>query len=274
MNEWDDVFSPDDKTAQTIVARQFPELDTSDMSRLGEGFDCLAFKVGSWVFRFPRRPFGVRTLSTEAVVLPQLGMDVLLGKPEPEFPYLFLGTRFQPGVPLDEYEGPRTKLAQMLGAELARIHHLPVPEGTPPDPVGKFEMPRRRKQIEERLGSIPSWVPTTPPTHLEIFAHGDVHCRHIYVSPEGELEGLIDWGDLCTGHPAIDLACAWAYFDPEDRLEFWRAYGEVSEETLLYSRFRALYHTLLLRDYAEDQGLKEVLRESVVGVRRILDKSL
>ena len=141
MNEWDDVFSPDEQTARTVVRRQFPELDVSDMSRLGEGFDCLAFRLGGWVFRFPRRPFGVQTLATEAAVLPQLGVEVLVGKPEPEFPYLFLGTRFQSGVPLDCYHGSRTRLAQMLGAELARIHSLPIPEGTPPDPVGKFEMP-------------------------------------------------------------------------------------------------------------------------------------
>lgn len=163
MNEWDDVFSPDEKTARALVARQFPGLDTAEMSRLGEGFDCLAFRVGGWVFRFPRRPFGVQTLTTEALVLPQLNMEVLVGRPEPEFPYPFLGTRFQPGVPLDEYQGPRTRLAQMLGTELARIHHLPVPEGTPPDPVGKFEMPRRRKQIEERLGHIPPGPPPGRP---------------------------------------------------------------------------------------------------------------
>jgi aminoglycoside phosphotransferase (APT) family kinase protein len=271
MNEWDNVFSPDEQTARAVVVRQFPEIDTAEMRPLGEGFDCLAFKAGSWVFRFPRRPFGVRTLTTESIVLPQLGLEVLVGKPEPEFPYPFLGTRFQSGVPLVEYEGPRTKLAGMLGAELARIHSLPVPAGTPQDPVGKFEMPRRLKQIEERLGHIPSWAPTTPPGDLEVFVHGDVHCRHVFVSPQGELEGLIDWGDLSTGHPAIDLACAWAYFEPEDRKELWRAYGGVSEETLLYSRFRALYHTLLLRDYAQDQGLIEVLKESVAGLGRILD---
>ncbi|MCA9779155.1 MAG: phosphotransferase [Candidatus Eremiobacteraeota bacterium] len=271
MNEWDDVFSPDEETVLTLVGRQFPELVTNELRRLGEGFDCVAFLVGDWVFRFPRRPFGVQTLTTEATVLPQLGQEVLVGKPDPEFPYPFLATRFQPGVPLDEYHGPRKRLAQMLGNELARIHGLPVPNGTPPDPVGKFHMPRRRKQIGERLGTIPDWVPIEPPSNPELLVHGDVHCRHIYVSPVGELQGLIDWGDVCTGHPAIDLASAWAYFEPEDRDQFWAAYGEVSEETLLYSRFRALYHTLLLRDYARDQALEDVYRESVEGVRRILE---
>lgn len=270
MNEWDDVFSPDENTVRRLLALQFPQLDTASTVRLGEGFDCLAFRVGDWVFRFPRRPFGVETLSTEATLLPQLGHEVLVGAPESDFPYPFLGTRFQPGVPLEQYQGPRTKLARMLGSELSRIHSTPLPEGTPPDPVGKFDMPKRRAQIRERLGYLPTWAPELPPSAVEIFVHGDMHCRHIYVSPDGGLAGLIDWGDMCFGHPAIDLACAWAFFDHPEREELWKSYGPISEETLLYSRFRALYHTLLLREYAEDQKLEAVLRESEVGIGRIL----
>ncbi len=36
----------------------------------------------------------------------------------------------------------------------------------------------------------------------------------------GELCGVVDFGDLCSGDPATDLAAAWLVFDTEGRRVF------------------------------------------------------
>jgi aminoglycoside phosphotransferase (APT) family kinase protein len=36
-------------------------------------------------------------------------------------------------------------------------------------------------------------------------AHGDLHVRHLLVDEAGALAGVIDWGEVCRGHPASEL---------------------------------------------------------------------
>ena len=37
---------------------------------------------------------------------------------------------------------------------------------------------------------------------------------------EGVLSAVVDWGDVCAGDPASDLAVGWMLFAPEDRAAF------------------------------------------------------
>jgi aminoglycoside phosphotransferase (APT) family kinase protein len=37
---------------------------------------------------------------------------------------------------------------------------------------------------------------------------------------DGRLAALIDFGDVCAGDPATDLAAGWLFFHPEDRAAF------------------------------------------------------
>jgi aminoglycoside phosphotransferase (APT) family kinase protein len=264
------VFAPDENVVRDVLGRQFGELAQEGIEFVGEGWDCVAYRCGRWVFRFPRRPLGVSTLSTEARVLPQLGREVLLGRESPVFPYLFLGTKFQSGMPLEKYGGPRTRLATELGTYLAQLHASTMPQAVPDDP-GKLDIPRRRDQIKKHLGRVPAWVPTRTPAQREVvLLHGDVYCRHIYVSTDGHLEDLIDWGDLSKGHRTVDLGCAWCCFGAADRERFWDAYGRPSEEILVFSRFRALYHSLLVRHYATVKGFTDLLSETEDALHRIL----
>ncbi len=40
--------------------------------------------------------------------------------------------------------------------------------------------------------------------------HGDLHPRNVITS-NGRITAVIDWGDLCAGDPATDLAAAWLF---------------------------------------------------------------
>ena len=60
--------------------------------------------------------------------------------------------------------------------------------------------------------------------------HGDLHARNVIVE-EGGLRGILDWGDMCRGDVATDLACAWMLLDSRtDRQEFFATYGASSSE--------------------------------------------
>jgi aminoglycoside phosphotransferase (APT) family kinase protein len=62
--------------------------------------------------------------------------------------------------------------------------------------------------------------PTSP-----CLLHGDLHPRNIIVRG-GQIEALIDWGDITAGDPATDLACLWMLFENDAaRREALHQYG-------------------------------------------------
>jgi aminoglycoside phosphotransferase (APT) family kinase protein len=85
--------------------------------------------------------------------------------------------------------------------------------------------------------------------------HGDLYVRHLLVDDEASLCGVIDWGDLHIGHPAIDLAVAYGFLPPAARPTFLRAYGKrVPAPTWWLARFRAVYSALAILNYSRDVG--------------------
>ena len=60
-----------------------------------------------------------------------------------------------------------------------------------------------------------------PPTML----HGDLHPGNILLADDGSLAGVIDFGDVGAGDPAVDMAVGWLMFDAGARRRFTRAFG-------------------------------------------------
>ena len=83
-----------------------PGLAPARLERIGTGWDNDAYLVnGEWVFRFPRRELGARTMAREIEFLPPLVPHLPLavprhehvGAPDAEYPYPFAGYRQLPG---------------------------------------------------------------------------------------------------------------------------------------------------------------------------------
>jgi aminoglycoside phosphotransferase (APT) family kinase protein len=66
--------------------------------------------------------------------------------------------------------------------------------------------------------------------------------------------GVIDWGDVHLGDPALDLSIAFSFLPPGARAAFREAYGPIDAATWDRARFRALHYAVLLSDYGADVG--------------------
>lgn len=55
-----------------------------------------------------------------------------------------------------------------------------------------------------------------PPSWL----HGDLHPANLVLAASGDLAAVVDFGDVCAGDPACDLATAWLTFDAPARAVF------------------------------------------------------
>jgi len=91
--------------------------------------------------------------------------------------------------------------------------------------------------------------------------------RHVLVDDAARSAGVIDWGDVHVGHPALDLALAHTLLPPAVRDAFRSAYGPIDAATWALARFRAIYHSAMLLRYAHATADADLLRESRQALR-------
>ncbi len=266
--------------AQALVERQFPRLAPARAELLGEGWDNTAFLVnGTWVFRFPRRKAAVPMIEAELRLLPRIAprlplpvpVPELRGAPAPDFPWPFAGHRLLRGVTADRAAldpGQRLQAAGRLGRFLRALHEVP-PDGVAGDDMGRLDPQRLRAEIRRRLENAPSFLDEpVRPARADTLVHGDLHARQLLFA-DGALCGVIDWGDVHRGDPAIDLAVVHAFLPPAARPSFFAAYGPVDQETWRLARLRALHVSAALAGYAKETADGPLLEEATGAMARI-----
>jgi aminoglycoside phosphotransferase (APT) family kinase protein len=281
---WDpDVeLSPDE--AARLIERQFPALAPARLELLGVGWDNVAFLVnGRFVFRFPRRQIAAALIEREIRVLPRLAPHLplpipvpeLAGAPDAGYPYPFAGYALLPGTTACRSawsDAERSSNGVPLARFLAALHAIPIDAETrawaPTDDIERTNLVKRALVIEERLRAIAPGLlgidvdalrllvdrlATTPPRAAPLcWAHGDLYARHLLVDGAGRLCGVIDWGDVHLGDPALDLSIAFSFLPPAARAAFRAAYGPIDDATWDRARFRALHYGVLLTDYGAE----------------------
>jgi aminoglycoside phosphotransferase (APT) family kinase protein len=291
-------------TAAEIIGEQFPELRGQEVTLLATGWDNNAFSVGSrWLFRFPRREIALPGIRREIAVLPLLAARLPLpvpdpcfvGRPSARFPWPFFGTSFLAGEELADsgLDGEeRVRAAASLGGFLGALHDpglVAVVEAVdlPVDPMGRADPPLRAGralEVLDRLAERRVWEPDrdvldvldqafAAPSTVEAEAaiavsHGDLHIRHVLVDQAGAVAGVIDWGDLSLGDPAVDLSIAYFGFAGRARTELLAAYGRpVGRHRELAARTLAISLAASLAEYAVDEGRDVLLAECLSGLR-------
>jgi aminoglycoside phosphotransferase (APT) family kinase protein len=284
------VVGPDQ--ARRLIAEQcFPP---TSLSLLGEGWDNTVWLVDDrWAFRFPRRSIALPGVARELAVLGELAPRLPLpipvprwvGEPSDAFPWPFFGAEAIAGRELPEAElshDARSALGRPLGRFLRALHDARVSAELPYDPMGRGDMSTRVPRTVEALLALDGrWDPPRelrdaledarrlPPRDEQVaVVHGDLHARHLLVRGDA-LAGVIDWGDVCLGDPAIDLAACWYALPPDGRAEFFAAYGRVSEGQLLRARVLAVFMCATLVVHGTHAGLDHVVRDALEGLERV-----
>jgi aminoglycoside phosphotransferase (APT) family kinase protein len=179
-----------------------------------DGYDFqVAIVDDEWVFRFPRRSGVEEALELEIAVLPALAQTLPVNVPSFEYVArnpLFVGYRLIRGQPLvaEDAEGVR--------AFLEALHALDS-SGLPVERQDWVEAYReqcteferlvfpvvdsdRRPEAKRLFGEVETLVDFKPS-----LIHADLGPEHLLVR-DGRLAGVIDWGDMRVGDPALDYA--------------------------------------------------------------------
>jgi len=289
----------DSATARQLIASQFPGLRPVSIRPFAEGWDNTAFLVNErYIFRFPRRHIAVSLIQTEMHALPRLASrlprsipnPVFMGASSAAFPYPFAGYERLSGrsaCAVNPTATERSALARPIAAFLAALHRLRPDElqlDLPGDELQRAQPKSMSALIRER------WPQASIPATSEQQAvlaelldvdrdfgrrgpcpvHGDLYVRHLLLDEQARLTGVIDWGDLHLGDPAVDLALAWSFLPRSAHATFRAAYGEIDAGAWRLARLRALVSGLALWLYGHDRRDEDLVRES----RLIMDQVL
>ena len=159
-------------------------------------------------------------------------------------------------------------LAEPFGSCLKALHAIDPAEalanGLGPDLLGRFDARKRYPILKERVEELQSSGASANWTRLLDYmaycelegprnctiVHGDLYAAHVLLDDDGSLAGLIDWGDVHFGDPALDLTLAHSTLPPEAHEVFWQAYGAMDEATWARARWRAIYAAVTILHYA------------------------
>jgi len=286
--------------AGSVIREQFPDLQPSHVTWLGEGCDSVAFDVGNeWVFRFPKRDDVERQLLMEMRLLPFLARRSPLrmpeyrfrGVPTPRFPRHFGGYPRIPGSPaigIDLDALPLARLARGLATFLSWLHAFP------PDQAAELGVPRQDaeaniaeartealKDFEAVARMAPAlvvreWVdflseaPAAAGTvhQTSRLVHADLAAEHVlYDFATRSLAGVIDWSEVSIGDTAVDLAGVlhWGG-DRLLQMVLLTYRGPVDRATLARARYRAACRGIADLVFGIETGRREYV---AAGVRAL-----
>ncbi len=298
--QWTTELKIELRQAQQLIESQFPQLTPVTLERAGEGWDNIVYRVNrDYAFRFPRRQLGANLVEVEQQMLPPLchrlplpiPTPLFFGKPTPAYQWPFLGYNFLQGRSACAAQlniQQRRDLAAPLAQFLKALHAIPEQEarklGAKPDQHRKLDVPFRYAQAQQNIAKIRETglfddsdalltilesLKNLRDTGKKTLAHGDLYARHLLVNEQQQLSGIIDWGDVHVGNPAIDLQIVFSFLPQQAHQQFFDVYGAVDHQTLQLGLFRALCHTAILALYCHDVEDKDLLRESLFGLQLI-----
>jgi aminoglycoside phosphotransferase (APT) family kinase protein len=217
------------------------------------GFDNSIWRLGdSLVVRVPRRLVAVPLIESEQRWLPELApllplsipTPIRVGLPSELFPWPWTIARWINGTPGNTVDD------SVLGTSAARLGgffralHRDAPADAPTNPFRGVALSAQDANFRDRskdVGSVidrnavqklwqasldaPSW-PGTPQ-----WIHGDPHTANL-IFRDDILVGVIDFGDMCAGDPATDLAGGFLSLPFESIDGFIHAYGAVDGATI------------------------------------------
>ncbi|MHB8437891.1 MAG: aminoglycoside phosphotransferase family protein [Acidimicrobiales bacterium] len=263
----------DETLVRELIAEQHQDLAGLRLVHLNGGWDNEIWRLGGdLLVRLPRRKMAAELVVHEQRWLPGLAQDLPLpvpaplrvGRPGPRYPWNWSIVPWIEGTP-----GDRTPLAdpsdaaRTLGRFLAALHQR-APGAAPRNPWRGIPLLERAATIDQRFADVAGIVDVAPlrpiwqdaldaPTYsgAKVWLHGDMHPANILVH-EGALAAVIDFGDICAGDPATDLAAAWMLLPLDVMPAFEDCYGPIDASLRRRSAGWAVLFALMLIDLGKD----------------------
>lgn len=229
-----------------LIADQHPDLGGRRLTPLAHGWDNESLRLGDdLVVRLPRRLAAAELVAHEQRWLGELATrlplpvpaPVRVGRPGRGYPWAWSIVPWLPGAPWESTPPSDTgRASRQLGAFLAALHQ-PAPTSAPHNPLRGVPLAERAERLDAGLSALggrvdgrrcrdvfadlagtPAWGAAP------VWLHGDLHPLNLLVDG-GVLSAVVDFGDVCAGDPATDLAVAWMILPHEERRAFREAAG-------------------------------------------------
>jgi aminoglycoside phosphotransferase (APT) family kinase protein len=277
-----------------LLADQHSDLARLPVEFLANGWDNELYRVGDeLVARLPRRALGAEIITNEQRWLPGLAPRLPLPIPSPErtgvpacgYPYSWSVVPFLPGVPAAQASSfEPTAAAAAVGGFLGALH-VPAPADAPANPFRGVPLAERASTFAANLARIggqvdrdavlSAWVAALAAPGYDgppVWLHGDLHPANILVN-DGQVSGVIDFGDITAGDPASDLSVAWMLLPAGSHAIFWSAYqaagGRAGDAVRARARGWALNFAVVFLAHSEDNPvLRQVGRRTLSSVLR------
>jgi aminoglycoside phosphotransferase (APT) family kinase protein len=252
-------LSADDEITADLVAEllrdQHPDLADLPLTFGARGWDNQLWRLGDDLA--VRLPWATQDadelLLREHILLPALAprlplpipVPQRLGQPSWRFPRHWIVTTWVAGEPADRAPATRgPEAADTLAAFLAALHQ-PAPDGAPAGrnrrggPLaaiaagvghlikettdrGLVSDPDGVRDVWEDALAAPDW------TGPALWLHADLHPANL-LTRDGNVCGVVDFGDICAGDPACDLAACWLLL-PDGLIDrFYRSYSSSAD---------------------------------------------
>ena len=242
---------------RSLLADQHPDLADLAISEVANGWDNVIYRLGDeMVVRMPRRQVAAQLIESEQRWLPSLAehlpiatpAPIRVGRPALGYPWPWsVNPWFDGDVAARSVLIAPTVEAHRLGGFL-RALHVAAPDDAPTNAYRGHFVGRNTPVFLERLEQLADgleplvaggaavvrkrWtelVDVAPFAVAPRWLHGDLHSANVIVD-DGCIIAVVDFGDICAGDPATDLAIAWMLFGPADREVFRSAAGGADGE--------------------------------------------
>ena len=235
----------DESLVQALVSDQFPHWAHVPARRVARsGWDNRSFRLGDdLIARLPSAQCYEAQVHRVQRWLPYLRSHLPLAIPEPVAlgqpgrGYLWTWSVYKwiPGESAaDRAPTDIRQFVEHLSHFLTALHAVPADEGPSPG-AHDFYRGDSLKFYDEQFrdamvilggqintsAALQVWQPAIDSdwNQSPVWVHGDIALGNLILS-EGRLAAVIDFGQLCIGDPACDLAIAWTYLRGEHRQDF------------------------------------------------------
>jgi aminoglycoside phosphotransferase (APT) family kinase protein len=249
----------DDELVRTLLKEQHPDLADLELKEVVGGWGNQMWRLGDdLAVRMPRTHGSPDDLRKEHRWLPDLAARLPLPIPAPQrlcepsdrFPNHWLITTWVHGEPADHTPITDPAAADVLAEFLLALHteapadapvndRTGVPSGLGFEGIHSYvDRLDEVRAVWEDAAAAPAW--DGPPLWL----HGDLHPANVVVA-DGTLAGVVDFGEVCAGDPAGDLAAAWILLPAGSAGRFFERYP-VDDATVRRARGWAVTRALFL----------------------------